>query len=420
MRARLAELHGQGRDGEEELAALLASGHPTAMEARTLFLLDVAATVPKGAVSAQLRPLAQLIALSDLTALDHEAIVGALVKAVGSGKRTIGRTLAELVAAAKGEGKRRDEPTRDEVVAEMNRSFALVGKDFLIADELGQEVVFRPEAAMRRLYSNKVVIEGEGRNSRSVSLFDIWMTHPDRREFTTQPVFDPSDDPPGDAINLYRGPAVVPVPGNWSMLREHLFENICRGDLGHFIYLLNWFALLFQDPANKIGTSIVLRGLKGTGKTKVGQWMSKPFGRHAFSLSKPGQVMGRFNAHLGHALLVTVEEAFWAGGKEAESIIKDMITSDEQIIEPKGIDAFRVKNYIRLLILGNNKWMVPATEDERRFFVLDVGDDRMQDEVYFAALDAQMHAGGLAGMYHDLLRWPWCSTACVILRRQEG
>jgi hypothetical protein len=45
---------------------------------------------------------------------------------------------------------------------------------------------------------------------------------------------------------------------------------------------------------------------------------------------------------------------------------------------------------------------VPASTDERRYFVLDVAGTRMGDRAYFAAIENQMQAGGAAAMLHAL------------------
>jgi hypothetical protein len=43
-------------------------------------------------------------------------------------------------------------------------------------------------------------------------------------------------------------------------------------------------------------------------------------------------------------------------------------------------------------------WVVPASLEERRYFVLDVPDNRIGDRQYFSALYAEMENGGLADM----------------------
>ena len=59
------------------------------------------------------------------------------------------------------------------------------------------------------------------------------------------------------------------------------------------------------------------------------------------------------------------------------------------------------------MVTSNSEWIVPATEDERRFFVLEVGDAKQQDTTYFAAIDKQMENGGAEAMLYDLLNYDY-------------
>ena len=47
-------------------------------------------------------------------------------------------------------------------------------------------------------------------------------------------------------------------------------------------------------------------------------------------------------------------------------------------------------------------WLVPAGIGERRFAVLDIGEDRMRDIAYLAAIDAEMDSGGREALLHFL------------------
>jgi phage/plasmid-associated DNA primase len=110
---------------------------------------------------------------------------------------------------------------------------------------------------------------------------------------------------------------------------------------------------------------------------------------------------------MANRLLVAVEEGFWAGDKSADGILKDLITADRMIVERKGIDASQIKNCIRILMSANDDWVVPATRDERRYCVLDVGNKHKQDKSYFTAICYQLdHEGGLERMLYDLLNYP--------------
>jgi hypothetical protein len=56
------------------------------------------------------------------------------------------------------------------------------------------------------------------------------------------------------------------------------------------------------------------------------------------------------------------------------------------------------------MMASNSDWVVPASHDERRYFVLDVSDKRIGDRQYFNELAEQMQDGGLAAMIHELLQ----------------
>ena len=70
---------------------------------------------------------------------------------------------------------------------------------------------------------------------------------------------------------------------------------------------------------------------------------------------------------------------------------------------------FWITNYVRLFVTGNPDWLVPASFEERRFAVLDMGDDHMKDIPYFAAIDEEMANGGREALLHHLLFEVDCS-----------
>ena len=136
-------------------------------------------------------------------------------------------------------------------------------------------------------------------------------------------------------------------------------------------------------------------------------FLQRILGTHALSVSKPDQITGRFNGHLLKNLLLVCEEAVWAGNKEAEGALKNLITESELTIEQKGLDAYPAPNYSRLLMISNNDWVVPVGEDPRRFFVLEVVNRKAADATYFDPIFEEMSrdGGGLQAMLFDLLEW---------------
>ena len=88
------------------------------------------------------------------------------------------------------------------------------------------------------------------------------------------------------------------------------------------------------------------------------------------------------NAHLQNKLFLFLDEAIWAGDKDAERVLKGITTEKWMMIEPKGVDAFQWPNRLGLLISGNAKWIVPASHDERRYAVNKVNEKWKQDKTY--------------------------------------
>jgi phage/plasmid-associated DNA primase len=142
----------------------------------------------------------------------------------------------------------------------------------------------------------------------------------------------------------------------------------------------------------------VLRGAKGTGKSTFAEALSALLGRHAMKVTHMRHLTGNFNRHLADKLLVVAEESFWAGDKSDEGPLKDMITSERMTIEAKGVDAVEMPSLCRVMMITNNEWAVPASNDERRYFVLDVGDKRRQAFDYFRAIHAQLEGNGNEGL----------------------
>jgi hypothetical protein len=180
-------------------------------------------------------------------------------------------------------------------------------------------------------------------------------------------------------------------------------DNICRGDAELYAWTMGWFAQIFQHAEDKHDTSLVIRGKPGVGKTKVGEVFGSLLGGHYLLVAEPRYVTGRFNAHMARLLLLHADEAFWAGDHSAEGKLKDMVSGRRHPIELKGKEAIWVANYMRLLITGNPDWIVPAAWQERRFAVLDAGDERMQDHAFFAGIDEEMKKGGREALLHHLI-----------------
>ena len=300
----------------------------------------------------------------------------------------------------------------DPRVASLNESYALVlvgDKAAVMNTSVAEGIRMLTVSAFKQWLANQYVpFQDKKGDEKRIPLADYWLQHKQRRQYEGI-VFAPQRDEP-DHYNLWRGFAVEPRPGDCSKFLAHLKENVCQGKEGLFAWTVGWFAQIVQRSDVKMGTSLVLRGEQGTGKTKVGEVFGSVIGEHYALVSDPRYVTGRFNSHLVSCLLLHCDEAFWAGDKAAEGKLKDLITGHHQFIEFKGKEAIRISNYVRLLVTGNADWQVPAGFGERRFAVLDVGEAQMQNHAYFAAIDEQMNNGGREALLHHLLNFDLSSV----------
>jgi DNA-dependent RNA polymerase auxiliary subunit epsilon len=168
---------------------------------------------------------------------------------------------------------------------------------------------------------------------------------------------------------------------------------------------MGWFAQIFQHPNHKPGVALVLRGLKGTGKSIVADIIGSLLGWHHVLVNSAEKITGKFNGHQARCLLLQADEAVWAGDHQAESVLKGLITNTKHLVEHKGKDPIEMPNFMRVFMSANADWVVPASFDERRYAVLDVGDARRGDHAYFGAIMKQMDSGGREALLHHLLHF---------------
>jgi hypothetical protein len=255
----------------------------------------------------------------------------------------------------------------------------------------------------RNFHNNRKVATGQTKDghTRYTPLGTAWLNNPNRRQYDGI-VMAPDGDVEG-YYNLWRGFAVQPASGSWDLMKQHIFKVICDGNKEVCQYLLMWLARMVQQPGKPGEVAIVLQGGRGTGKGQLGNALCRLMGQHAVHVTNGRHVTGNFNAHLEDCIFLFADEAFWAGDKQAENVLKGLITEPDIPIESKGVDLKTVPNMLHVLMASNNDWVVPAGVDERRYCVLKVSNCHAQDHPYFAALVNEMDNGGLEAMLHDLL-----------------
>ena len=285
----------------------------------------------------------------------------------------------------------------------MNGKHAIVrmgGKTLAMTFGQDGKVDFGKVADLHLYYANQPMPKPAG-GIEPVSAW--WLKHPERRTYGGGVVFAPGKPTRPNTYNLWTGFAVAPDPtASCRLFREHILKVVCSGDQEQYRYVMGWFAHMIQHPDEKPGVAMVLRGKKGAGKDTVAEYVGALFPKHYVMVNRMEQLTGKFNAHQAQALLLHVEEGFWAGDRAAAGSLQSVITASTSLIEPKGVDPFMVDSFLRVFISSNEKWVVPTSPDERRYAVFNVSESHLQDKPYFAALRREMAGGGLGGLLHFL------------------
>ena len=268
--------------------------------------------------------------------------------------------------------------------------------------------VYLPTQSFHALYANTSIQNNEKEVSKDkfepvyATKSQAWFKHEYRQQYLDGIVFIPYQYVNGiekrphitcQKLNLWDGYSVKPikgVSGELDRILYHIKHIICRDDEACYEYILNWIASCLQYPDRNGQVATVLKGKKGCGKSTLGHLLLIIFGQHGLQIANPKYLVGNFNAHLADCAFLFADEAFFAGDKQHENIQKALITESKMIVEKKGVDAEVVKNRLKILMASNAEWVVPTSEDERRYFVLDVSSEQIGKVEYFKPLRADI------------------------------
>lgn len=301
------------------------------------------------------------------------------------------------------------------LLQEYNDRFACVqveGK-FRVAEvhpDPGQPPVFMmKDDFLNRMGTDFTEIEIDGK-SKSVLRAALWLKSPRRRQYDNVD-FRPGEEDDGKSLNLWGGWAVQPDPRDdyderCEAFLDLVFEVICGNDEELALWLINWMANIVREPMRKSMTAPVIIGPEGAGKSLMVAYFGQILGPAYTVVTQDKHLIGSFNRHLAGTLLLHSEEALYGGDRKHANIIRSLITDEFRMFEPKGIDAKKVNNYLRLIMLSNMPHAAPAMPGDRRYTVIDMERRKASDDL----IDRVLHEkdnGGPAALFRYLLEFDY-------------
>jgi len=208
--------------------------------------------------------------------------------------------------------------------------------------------------------------------------FKSWC-HWDNRKEVRAIGFDPRENPNPDLFNLWCGfnmkkEAVEHYEEDEALpILDHIKELWCNNDENSYEYILNYFAHIIQKPHIKTGVLLALKSKQGGGKGIILDKLAQIIGDdHYCQNSNANFLFGNFNGQLEGKIICNLDEAFWGGDKNLEGVIKNKITEKRQTINKKNKENYQIDDYVNYIITTNNDWFAGISEDDRRYYCLEL------------------------------------------------
>lgn len=302
---------------------------------------------------------------------------------------------------------------KDFVVADMNaEGYAFVHKNptgrviSLGKNEHGMiDFTQVPKENFQATFKNKMFKTYKSTTSGLVPKYteasEVWMSASERTEFKSV-IFEPKHKE--GHLNLWPDFSFKRIKGDVSIFEELIFEAMCCGDQTKGKWLMQFFAHLFQRPAEKPSVVPVLVGDQGTGKGFLVEGiMGKILGPLFYKIATANRLTERFNRDQMNKFLTYMDEATWRGNKTEDATLKSLIGSNTISVEEKFGSCITLPNYSRYVISSNNEDAVAIETSNRRYEMIKTNPMYRQNQKFFGPAWFALHELGLAWAIYDYL-----------------
>lgn len=171
-----------------------------------------------------------------------------------------------------------------------------------------------------------------------------------------------------------------------SFILDYMKSILCSNKQDCYDFLLKWISNMLKG--NKNNSCLYLKGIQGTGKSSLYQFLSNNVLGNPLCLeSGSDPIRTKFNEILSGKLLVCFEELENFSKAEWESIsstLKKMITSTNINYQNKCTKAYESNNINNYILISNNDSV--KDDDGRRYFILDISTNKVGNHDYYSRL----------------------------------
>lgn len=181
---------------------------------------------------------------------------------------------------------------------------------------------------------------------------------------------------------------------------NHIKTIWCKGNIEYYNHVIGLFAQAVQQPWNRWNVALVLKSKEGAGKGITLDKIASIIGRynsdtgtqgHFRPVKNQNDVFGQFTNILEGCCMLFFDEMTWGGDKKNAGILKALITEPTCKVEHKNVGMFYTNSFINVCTATNEDWSVPAGDEARRYFVLELdnkyaGIRTPESKLYFDAI----------------------------------
>jgi hypothetical protein len=172
------------------------------------------------------------------------------------------------------------------------------------------------------------------------------------------------------------------------LIRNHI-KFICTTDKDTDI-LLSWLAFQVQYPGKRVLWAPVIQSIQGVGKTFFGELLRACLGDRNVGTVSPTQVTSDFNAWATNVVVNVLEELRVKGHNRYDAVnaLKPLITDRMIQINEKGVTPYMTYNTTNYMVFTNYKDALPLDTDDRRWWVIFVPIQSLDDLPRFVGYEA--------------------------------
>jgi hypothetical protein len=240
-------------------------------------------------------------------------------------------------------------------------------KDKLITRESAKFV----EAFREMKYMNSKVDAKGNITTQEMSFIKTWLDDADKRVYDSYGLLPPPIACPAEIFNIWSGFKIehegITETDDFDYIL-HLLLVLTNFNEAACEYLTNWLADIVQNPGRKSGVAIVLKSKPGAGKGTLINLIRSMLGYVSETSCPDKDIFGNHsNLHIDK-LLCSIDEVRAGDTSKLLGRLKNIITSDYCIYNPKGRDQFELHNSCRFIFTTNESFPVNIDKDDRRYF----------------------------------------------------